>query len=127
MAKSCTKRPPNFRSLIFCRALTLREHEQKTDKSFTFIEECARIDDHRRVKFAHSACYQGLKARAGDNHLSSMTTRFSDCIERHHRTHKAKYYSGRLKDLAERSAIIGATKTAMMRHEEAKAGEGGLT
>ena len=125
MAKGYTKRPPNFRPLLFWRALVRREHEEKSDKSFTFIGEYARTNEHWRLKFAYSACCQGLKARAGDHHLFRVTTRFSDCSERRHRTHRAKYSSGGLKDLAERSAIIGATKTAVMRHEKAKAGEGG--
>jgi hypothetical protein len=125
MAKGYTKRPPNFRLLVFWRALVRREHVEKSDKSFTFTEEFARSGDHWRLRLVHSACCQGLRARAGDHHLSSMTTRFSDCIEWHHRTHKAEYSRRRLKDLVERSAIIAATKTAVMRHEEAKVGEGG--
>ncbi|CAA9372134.1 MAG: hypothetical protein AVDCRST_MAG93-8506 [uncultured Chloroflexia bacterium] len=108
MAKDCTKRAPSF----------------KPDKSFTSMEEFTRIDDHWRLKLLHSACYQGLRARAGD-HLPRKTTRFADFVERHHRTPKAGYPSGRLKYLAERSAILGATRTVTMRYEEAKAGVGG--
>jgi len=38
---------------------------------------------------------------------------------------KAEYPGERLKDPAAHSAIVGATKTAVMQHEEAKAAEGG--
>jgi hypothetical protein len=125
MAKGYTKRPPSFRPLVLWRALVRREHREEPDKSFTFMEEFARNDYHRRLKSAQSAYHQSLRARAGD-HLCRKTTRFSNYVERHHRTHKAAYPSGRVKDLAERSAIVGATKPVVMRHEEAKAGEGGL-
>lgn len=124
MAKGYTKRPPDCRPLVSPCALALREHKEKPDKSFTFMEEFARINDRWRPKLAHSACHQGLRARAGD-HLSRKTTRFSNYVERHRRMHNAEYPSGRLKDLAERSAIVGATKTVVMGYEDAIAGEGG--
>jgi hypothetical protein len=124
MAKDYTRGPPNFRPLVFWCALLRQEHKEKPDKSFTTLEEFARLDNHWRLKLSHSACPQALRARAG-NHLSRKTTRFSYYAERYHRTHKAGYPSGRLKDLAERSAIIGTTKTAVMSYEEAKTGEGG--
>jgi hypothetical protein len=123
MAKDYTRGPPNFRPLVFWRALLRQEHKEKPDKSFTILEEFARPDNHWRLKLSYSACPQGLRARAG-NHLSRKTTRFSDYVERYHRTHKAGYPRGWLKDLAERSAIAGAIKTVVMRHEGAKAGEG---
>jgi len=97
MAKGYAKRPPNFRPLVFWRALALREHEEKSDKSFTFIEEFARSGDHWRLRLVHSACRQGLRARAMD-HRSRKTTRFSKYSQRHHWTHKAEYTSERLKD-----------------------------
>lgn len=124
MAKEYTKPPPTLRPLVFWRALVRRERKEKPDKSSTFKEEFARIDDHRRPKLVHITCHQGSRARAG-YHSFRKTTRLSDYVERCHRTGKAEYLSGRLKDLAERSAIAGASKTVVMRHKEAKAGAGG--
>jgi hypothetical protein len=124
MAKGYMKRPPTLRPLVFRRALVRRERKEKPDKSSTFKEEFARIDDHRRPKLAHIACHQGSRARAGDR-SSRTTTRLSDYVERYHGTRKAEYLSGRLKGLAEHSAIVGASKTVVMRHKEAKAGAGG--
>jgi hypothetical protein len=61
------------------------------------IEKFARSGDHWRLRLVHSACSQGLKARAVD-HLSRKTIRFSNYSERHNGTHKAGYASERLKD-----------------------------
>jgi hypothetical protein len=125
MAKGYTKQPPTLRSLVFWRALVRRERKEKPDKSATFKEEFARIDDHRRPKLAHIACHQGSRARAED-HSSRKTTRLSDYVERYHRTRKAEYLSGRLKGLAEHSVIAGASKkTVVMGHKETKAGAEG--
>jgi hypothetical protein len=124
MAKGYTKQPPTLRPLVFWRALVRRERKEKPDKSSTFKEEFARIDDHRRPKLVHITCHQGLRARAGD-HSFRKTTRLSDYVERYHRTRKAEYLSGRLMGLAEHSAIDGASETVLMRHEEAIAGAGG--
>ena len=109
MGKVYTKQPSILRPLVFWRALLRRERKERPDKSFTFEEEFARIDDHRRPKLAHIAWYQGLRARAW-NHSSWKTTRLSNYVERYYRTRKAEYLSGRLKDLAEHLVIADAAR-----------------